>query len=409
VLWLKDLPCSQLQRLELSRYHIVFDEFDEFAWIGQPAPSTCSSVAGYSDHVSRLAGLSLQEQQPAVAAAAAQAQGSAFPVNSNSGRGLHNLQQFTLVDCGFLMVGLDEQRGRDVNRPCRVLSSHLMHLLPSMMAGDRSSTRDSSGSALRSLKLHDVSLGFRDVFAVVWSALGDHLEELEVHTQSWISTGTGTHQQQPQQLLLPDVAKTMAAAVQEGGLQQLRRLLLYIEEPPTPPSRHPSSPRRMLEAVKNRTMYFKSMNRLGLSVLSACCQLRGLQELRLALTAEQDGEFCRRSEWCACRTRSVLFGELIRESPLAPVPAFAGHWQELLQLRNLRVCDIKVQCFGSKLVQSGTYPVGLRREGVAGVCARCGGAVNASDLCLWVRSVAAAGLTGCQLSVDVVDDWSAIR
>jgi hypothetical protein len=397
LLWLKDLPCLQLQRLELSRCNIVFDESDqgvgESAWVIQPAPSTYSSSSsgvGYSnsDGMSRLAKLSLQEQQPAVAAAAVQAQGSAAHDNNNSGIWLRNLQELTLVDCSFLMVPPSEQRGRDVSTPCPVLSSQLMHLLTSMMADDSSSSRDNRGYTLRSLKLHSVSLGFMDLAAVISSDLGNHLEELEVHTASWSSRSTGAQRQQP------DIAKALAAAVHAGGLQKLRRLSLCIEEPrPAAPGRG----HRML-----RPALLGSISPLGLSVLSACCQLRSLQQLRLTLS-EQDGHFCTEAGWCACRASYGPFGMLNRESELALVPAFAGYWQKLLLLRNLRVCNVRLQCFQSMPVQPGPHPADQRRAAVVDVCVRCGRAVSLSDLCLWMQSVAAAGLTGCQVHLDVVD------
>lgn len=402
VLWLKDLPCQQLQRLELSRYYIVFHEAGINSGPDPSAPSTYSSNSGKGyrreghstgDDVSRLAGLSLQEQRPAVAAAAAQEHGTAAHVSSSSsssGRELLGLEHCALVDCSFLLVPADQQDACSINTPHQVLSAQLMNLLARIMAADSDSS-SSSGSKLRSLKLNGVDLGFRDVAAVLFSGLALHLEELEIQTQSWISCSTGT-QQQPQQVLLPDLAKAIAAAAQSGGLRKLRRLSLCIEEPPPP-----ASGRRQLEGMIFRNG--SSMSLSGLSVLAAGCQLRSLQELRLSLTAEQDGELCKGSGWCACRTSSGLFGKLL----LAPVPVFAGPWQELLRLRNLRKCDIKLQCYESKLVQSAPHIVNQGRAAVVGVCVRCGGAVSVSDLRLWMRSVAAAGLSGCQVNVDVMD------
>lgn len=416
VLWVRDLPCRQLQRLELSRYYLVVEQAAAAAstaaggrCVQQGHQGACgSSSSSVQQTRDTTANPTQQQQQGSEASRAAEVTGFAglsladkqqdVPFHnpgsnsSSSSSDLSGLQHLALVDCCCLLLPAARQSAAShtastssSSAPHKVQVASLRHLL----AHVASPTQPHSSSSLRSLTLHSVILTVDDLAAI--AALGDQLEELDVRAQfGWMAFGVApTPAAVAATSALNDI---LAAAARDRKLQQLRRLSLLLSQPrlPKPCSEAPLvvclSPLEELPWLVSALLDgCNDKVCLTPSVLLGCSALRSLQELRLLLRADADVIRTRCPGWCSCCA--------------AAVPR-AGPWKELLRLQHLQRGRITTR--HSRICEPLHDPDGGHGlDIVLGVCGECGGAVSGAQYHALVEGVAAVRLPGFVFDVQM--------
>jgi hypothetical protein len=443
VLWVRDLPCKQLQRLELSRYYLVLEPAAAAAAAvaaaaaaagghcvqqgqqGACGSSSSSSNSGCSSGVQltqdAVASSTCQQQQGPVASAAAEVTGFAElsladrlqGLGVPAGRACHNpssssstssdlsgLQHLALVDCCCLLLAVEQSAASHTSSssssaPHTVQVASLRPLLDHLASPTRPhSSSSSSSSSLRSLALHKVMLTLDDFAAI--AALGDQLEEL--HVQAQFAYGTfgvkhfvsGAEAAVAASTALNDI---LVAAARDGKLQQLRRLSLLLSQPPS---------------VRGRCSEAAQVVRLELDTLQG--RSVGINPMRVlaALCAGDNGEIC--------LTPAVLLGcsalRSLQELRLllkgdvggiaggrgwcsccAAAGPRAGPWKALLRLQHLQRGHISTQYFNICSILRDPE-AGCVHDVVLGVCAECGGAVRGEQYQALVRGVTAVRLPG---------------
>lgn len=360
VMWIRDLPCRQLQRLELSRYYLVVEP--AAAADGrcvqqgqQDACGGCSSSSGgggVQQARDTLASTLTQQQQESGASRAAEVTGFAglsladkqqreggqdIPEEracqnpSSSSSDLSGLQVLALVDCCCLLLPAAQQSAASHTSSSSSSASYKVQVaslrpLLDHLASPTHTQHGSSSSSLRSLTLHGVILTV-DALAAI-AVLGDQLEELHVQAQFGHGEFGG----------LSGAAAAVAASsalsdILDSKLKQLRRLSLLLSEPPVvrgPCSKLPAGclgqNRMLLMGVPVATADGQGKERvcLTLAVLLGCRALRRLQDLRLLLRVDAADP----TDRCSCCA--------------AAVPR-ADRWKGLLSLQHLRQCYVGMQ------------------------------------------------------------------
>jgi hypothetical protein len=434
VLWLKDLPCSQLQQLELSQYAIVAHEPPVKPQTasntpgtgggsgsgGEGADATADSPDGSQPQQqqgdedtggegavagadrARIARLSLQDedQQPEAPTDANSSSNSSNAGTFCQDCDLSGLQHFALVDCSCLLVILppDSDSNADAGaqpKPAGLTSMQplLARLTgPAATAAGGTTGKLSGGcnSSLRTLWLDDVMLCLSTIQYICSSPLGKKLQELHVYTRTWWdesnrarargNTGPASGSKQPH----PDsdsIAAALAAAVPAGNFSKLRHLSLKL-------------------SVLGGGPGGADLTVLGTSALTACAGFTSLQELYLRLgEGSHSGNTSEgmSSGWCGCRVGLA--------KPWA-VPTFAGPWWDVLQMQHLRVLEVALAAGESRLAPSlrelrHAQDMLTRREYVVGACSRCCGAVGERSLRRLMGCATAGRLSGCHMKVQV--------
>lgn len=437
VLWLKDLPCSRLQQLELSQYAIVaFEPPVKAQAASNTTGSTSGSVKGGAEAADGLDGSQPQQQRGQENAEGEAVQGEAVvtgaegarlarlslqdedqqpeaPTDANSSSntgtfcqdcGLSRLHHLALVDCSCLVVTLlpDSNSNADAGPQPKAAGRTTMQPLLARLTGPAASAKlsGSCSSSLRTLWLDDVVMCLSTIQYICSSPLGQQLQELHVFTQGWqgdtdpAAGAPGSQQPHPDS---EGIAAALTAAVAAGNLLELRHLSLHL-------------------SVLGGGPGGANLMVPGLSALTACTRLPSLQELHMRVCAGANGGGeGERSEWCDC-TVPVRLPSGRTSSNLTRMMS-EGPWWDLLQLQHLRVLEVMVISLESSRpppARQGRAAQGPEEKHlVVGGCSKCGGAV--SEVCLLdvMRCAAAGRLAGCNMKVaaypSAQEEWEAIN